>query len=123
MFFNWESLYKIYIPYDICRQSQLEAGSSSIQDEAEDVEELPLVRHRRRRVSSVPHNTREDIEEVEVIPPSSPQQHDNVHHSQHPGNDFPSEVPPSLHHHQMRTSCTSATLVQMNIVHFHGSLA
>ncbi|KAI3453660.1 hypothetical protein Pfo_010323 [Paulownia fortunei] len=73
------------------RQSRLEVGSTSLQDEAEDVEELPLVRHRRRRVSSGPIDAAKNIEEVEVSPPSSPRQHDNVHHSQHNGSDFPSD--------------------------------
>ncbi|KAK6117100.1 hypothetical protein DH2020_049145 [Rehmannia glutinosa] len=72
------------------RQSQLELGSTSFQDEAEDVEEPPLVRHRRRRVSG-PVDTAKNIEEVEVSPPSSPQQHDNVHDSQHNGSNLPSD--------------------------------
>ncbi|KAI3468791.1 hypothetical protein Pfo_025454 [Paulownia fortunei] len=73
------------------RQSQLEIGSSSIQDETEVVEELQLVRHRRRRVTSSSIDTPQDIGGVEVSPPSSPQQNDNVHHSQHNGSDFPSD--------------------------------
>ncbi|KAL3833548.1 hypothetical protein ACJIZ3_008284 [Penstemon smallii] len=73
------------------RQSKLEVGSSSIQDEAEDVEELPLVRHRRRRISSVPVDTTEDTDEVEVTAPLSPRQHDHIHGSQHSARDFPSD--------------------------------
>ncbi|KAL0312652.1 UNVERIFIED_CONTAM: Plant UBX domain-containing protein 8 [Sesamum radiatum] len=72
------------------RQSQLEAGSSSIQDEAEDEEELQLVRHRRRRVTSSTTDTPKDIEGVEVSPTSSPRQNDNIH-SQQNGSDFPSD--------------------------------
>lgn len=59
------------------RQSGLEVGSSSLQDEAVDEEELPLVRRRRRRVSS---NT--DV--FETTPPLSP--------TQQIGSDFPSDV-------------------------------
>ncbi|PIN01741.1 putative regulator of the ubiquitin pathway (contains UAS and UBX domains) [Handroanthus impetiginosus] len=73
------------------RQSQVEIGSSSIQDEDEDEEELQLVRHRRRRVTSSSIDTQKDTERVEVSPPSSPQQTDNVRHSQPNGSDFPSE--------------------------------
>ncbi|KAK6158111.1 hypothetical protein DH2020_005425 [Rehmannia glutinosa] len=73
------------------RKSQLEIGSSSIQDETDDVEELELVRHRRRRVTSSSIDTPNDIGGVEVSPPSSPQQNDNVRHSQHNGSDFPSD--------------------------------
>ncbi|KAL3818105.1 hypothetical protein ACJIZ3_004010 [Penstemon smallii] len=78
------------LPSSNGRPSWLEVGSSSIQDEAEDAEEQPLVRHRRRRVSSVPADTSEDIEEVQVSPPSSPDQHASVHDS-HNGSDFPSD--------------------------------
>ncbi|GER44542.1 UBX domain-containing family protein [Striga asiatica] len=74
------------------RQSQLEHGGTSLQDEADDVEELPLVRHRRRRVSSGLIDTANNIEEDEVSPPSSPPQHDHVHDPQHDRSEFPSEV-------------------------------
>ncbi|CAA0831528.1 Plant UBX domain-containing protein 8 [Striga hermonthica] len=72
------------------RQSQLEHGGTSLQDEVDDVEE-PLVRHRRRRVSSGHLDIANNIEEEEVSPPSSPPQHDRVHDPQHDRNDFPSE--------------------------------
>ncbi|KAK6158142.1 LOW QUALITY PROTEIN: hypothetical protein DH2020_005456 [Rehmannia glutinosa] len=72
------------------RKSQLEMGSS-IQDETDDVEELELVRHRRRRVTSSSIDAPNDIGGVEVSPPSSPQQNDNVRHSRHNGSDFPSD--------------------------------
>ncbi|KAK4435275.1 Plant UBX domain-containing protein 8 [Sesamum alatum] len=72
------------------RQFQLETGSSSVQDEAEDSEELQLVRHRRRRVTSSSTDAPKDIEGVEVSPTSSPRQNDNIH-SQQNGSDFPSE--------------------------------
>ncbi|KAK4389337.1 Plant UBX domain-containing protein 8 [Sesamum angolense] len=58
--------------------------------EAEDEEELQLVRHRRRRVTSSSTNTPKDIEGVEVSPTSSPRQNDNIH-SQQNGSDFPSD--------------------------------
>ncbi|KAK6137541.1 hypothetical protein DH2020_028707 [Rehmannia glutinosa] len=48
------------------RKSQLEIGSSSIQDETDDVEELELVRHRRRRVTSSSIDTPNDIGGVEM---------------------------------------------------------
>ncbi|KAL8064284.1 hypothetical protein ABFX02_01G080000 [Erythranthe guttata] len=76
------------------RQSQLEIGSSSIQDETEDEEEeeLQLVRHRRRRVTSTSVDTPPiDIGGAEVLPPSIPQQNDTVTHSRDSGTDFPSE--------------------------------
>ncbi|KAJ4981112.1 hypothetical protein NE237_031949 [Protea cynaroides] len=57
-------------------QFKLEAGSSSVQDEAaEDVEEQPLVRHRSRRVSFGSMESSKDIGEMDS-PPSSPRQHD-----------------------------------------------
>ncbi|XP_073312845.1 plant UBX domain-containing protein 8-like isoform X1 [Primulina huaijiensis] len=74
------------------RKSQLEAGGSSIQVDAEDVENQPLVRRRRRRVSSVPVETNKDIEKAAASPPSSPQEHNNVNHSQHNGDDFAADV-------------------------------
>ncbi|KAK6137536.1 hypothetical protein DH2020_028721 [Rehmannia glutinosa] len=77
-------------PQEIGKKSQLEMGSS-IQDETDDVEELELVRHRRRRVTSSSIDAPNDIGGVEVSPPSSPQQNDNVRHSRHNGSDFPSE--------------------------------
>ncbi|KAI7987220.1 Plant UBX domain-containing protein 8 [Camellia lanceoleosa] len=42
---------QVFVPPDKCtsRQSRLDVGSSSIQEEAEDVEEQPPVRHRSRR--------------------------------------------------------------------------
>ncbi|GFQ06824.1 fas-associated factor 2-a [Phtheirospermum japonicum] len=72
------------------RQSQLEIGSSSIQDEADDVEELELARHRRRRVTSSSIDTPNDIGGVDVNPPS-PHPIENVHPAPHSGSDFPSD--------------------------------
>lgn len=75
----------------MCSQSRVEVGNTSFQDETEEVEELPLVRHRRRHVSSGPIDTAKNIEEIEISPPSSPQQHENLHRSQHDGSNFPSD--------------------------------
>ncbi|CAI9780763.1 unnamed protein product [Fraxinus pennsylvanica] len=67
-------------------------GSSSIQDEAENVDEHPLVRHGRIHTSSgFVDTTTQNIEEVDVNPPSSPRQRDSLHHLQHNGSDFPSD--------------------------------
>ncbi|CAA2993436.1 plant UBX domain-containing 8-like isoform X2 [Olea europaea subsp. europaea] len=71
------------------RQPWLEVGSSSIQDEAEDAEEHPLVRHGRRHMSpgSV-DTTTQNIEEVDVTPLSSPRQGGSLHHSQHSSDEW-----------------------------------
>lgn len=71
-------------------QSKLEAGSSSINDEAEDVDEQPLVRHRTRHASSSMDSAK-DIGETEVSLPSSPEPEDVGNQAQHNGNVFPSE--------------------------------
>lgn len=73
------------------RQSEVEIGNTTLPDEAEDVEDLPLVRRRRRHVSSAPVDIDEDIEEVDPTPPSSPPPVNNVLHQQQSGSDFPSE--------------------------------
>ncbi|XP_024449390.1 plant UBX domain-containing protein 8 isoform X2 [Populus trichocarpa] len=49
-----------------------EAGSSSIHDEAEDVEEQPLIRHRSRQTSSGSMESAREAGVVEASPPSSP---------------------------------------------------
>ncbi|CAN4127521.1 unnamed protein product [Withania somnifera] len=67
-----------------------EAGSSSVQDEVEDLEEEPLVWRRRKPISSG-SETAQDIEERAVSPLSSPLQHDNVNHSPRNGADFRSD--------------------------------
>ncbi|KAL0292912.1 UNVERIFIED_CONTAM: Plant UBX domain-containing protein 8, partial [Sesamum radiatum] len=72
--------------------SWVEVGNTSLEDEAEDVEELPLVRHRRRCVSTGPTSTAKNIEDIEVTPPSSPRCHDCIQHLQHDGSDFPSDA-------------------------------
>ncbi|OIT21827.1 PREDICTED: plant UBX domain-containing protein 8-like isoform X1 [Nicotiana attenuata] len=72
------------------RQFRSEVGSSSVPDEAEDLEEEPLVWRRRKPISSG-SETAQDIEEHVVSPLSSPRQHDNLNHSLRNGADFPSD--------------------------------
>ncbi|XAR70338.1 hypothetical protein NMG60_11027162 [Bertholletia excelsa] len=79
------------LPSSNGRQSRLNVGSSSIQDEAEDAEEQPLVRHRSRHVSSSSIDAAKGIEEVEVTPPSSPHQSTDVTQPPRNGNDFHSD--------------------------------
>ncbi|KAF8412316.1 hypothetical protein HHK36_000277 [Tetracentron sinense] len=68
-------------------QSKLEAGSSSVQDEAEDVEEQPLVRHRSRRLSFGSMESSKEVGEMAVSPPSSPEPHD-IGNDQHNNDAF-----------------------------------
>ncbi|KAJ8555728.1 hypothetical protein K7X08_013224 [Anisodus acutangulus] len=72
------------------RQFRSEVGSSSVQDEAEDLEEEPLVWRRRKPMSSG-SETAQDIEERVVSPLSSPRPHDNLNHSPRNGADFQSD--------------------------------
>lgn len=54
-------------------------GSSSVHDEEpEDIEEQPLVRHRGRNMSGGSVDAMKDIEEDEVSPHSSPQRQDDL---------------------------------------------
>ncbi|CAK9141836.1 unnamed protein product, partial [Ilex paraguariensis] len=78
---NMEELGQLASPNG--RPPKLEMGSSSVQDEAEDVEEQPLVRNRSRQMSSVSIDTAKEIEEIEVSPPSRPQQGVIVSNPQH----------------------------------------
>lgn len=75
--------------------SKLEAGSSSIHDDIEDLEEQPLVRHRTRHVSSGSIDSVKEVGEIGDSPPSSPGR-DNNNQAQNNGNDFPSEVSPLI---------------------------
>ncbi|XP_055821453.1 plant UBX domain-containing protein 8 isoform X1 [Solanum dulcamara] len=70
------------------RQFRSEVGSSSVQDEAEDLEEEPLVWRRRKPISSG-SETAQDVEERVVSPLSSPRQ--NLNHSPRNGADFQSD--------------------------------
>ncbi|KAM1024843.1 hypothetical protein ACFX15_037390 [Malus domestica] len=70
---------------------RLEAGSSSIQEETEDVEEQPLVRHRSMRMSSGYVETAKEVGADEDNAPSSPGEQDMGSHPRHSDSVFPSE--------------------------------
>ncbi|KAI3909484.1 hypothetical protein MKW92_032399 [Papaver armeniacum] len=53
-------------------QAKVEAGSSSVQDEAEDIEEQPLVRTRSRRLASGSVGSLREVGEMDESPPASP---------------------------------------------------
>eukprot|EP00262_Sarcandra_glabra_P011619 TRINITY_DN2827_c0_g2_i1.p1 TRINITY_DN2827_c0_g2~~TRINITY_DN2827_c0_g2_i1.p1 ORF type:complete len:585 (+),score=155.30 TRINITY_DN2827_c0_g2_i1:82-1836(+) len=72
------------------RQFKLEIGNSSIQEEAEDVEEQPLVRHRSRRFASEATESEKDVGRVDHLP-SSPGQRDITSHIQQNGDAFHSD--------------------------------
>lgn len=75
----------------VSANGRLEVGSSSAQDEVEDVEEQPLVRHRSRHTSSGSIDTAKEIGEDDLSPPTSPQRHNAVIHPEPNENEFPSE--------------------------------
>ncbi|KAJ4835066.1 hypothetical protein Tsubulata_028836 [Turnera subulata] len=68
---------------------RLETGSTSIQEQGEDVEEQPLVRHRSRRSSSM--ESADAVRAVDVSPPSSPGRNNTDGHPSNNGNVFPSD--------------------------------
>ncbi|KAF3448497.1 hypothetical protein FNV43_RR09210 [Rhamnella rubrinervis] len=73
---------------------RLEQGSSFIQDDIEDSEEQPLVRHRSRRMPSGSMESAKEvgvIENLEDSPPSSPRQLNRENHPQRNGDSFPSD--------------------------------
>ncbi|KAK6263054.1 hypothetical protein QUC31_008870 [Theobroma cacao] len=70
---------------------RLGEGSSSIQDEADDVEEQPLVRHGSRQSSSGLGDSAKEVGVVEASPPSSPGQEGIGNHPPNNGNAFPSD--------------------------------
>ncbi|KAE8683803.1 Plant UBX domain-containing protein 8 [Hibiscus syriacus] len=70
---------------------RLMRGSSSIQDDTEDVEEQPLVRHRPRQALSGSRESVKEIGAVEASPPSSPGQQDIGNLPHRNGNAFPSD--------------------------------
>lgn len=76
-------------------QFTVDEGNSSVQEEAEDVEEQPLVRHRSRRLSfGASSGTAESAKEVgEMVDslPSSPVPHDITSHPHPNGDAFPSD--------------------------------
>ncbi|MBA0835135.1 hypothetical protein Goarm_007434 [Gossypium armourianum] len=70
---------------------RLMRGSSSIQDDAEDVEEQPLVRRRTRQASSGSGESVKEIGVVEASSPSNPGQQDAGNLPRNNGNAFPSD--------------------------------
>lgn len=58
-------------------------GGSSTQDEVEDIEDHPLVRHRSRRMSSGSVDSGTEIRDTGDSPPSSPQHDTGSDHPQH----------------------------------------
>lgn len=71
-----------------------------MQDDIEDLEEQPLVRHRSRHLPSDSlESSKEvgDIENVEDSPPSSPRQLDSGNNPQHNDDSFPSDEVCPLH--------------------------
>ncbi|PRQ17818.1 putative UBX domain-containing protein 2/7 [Rosa chinensis] len=69
----------------------LEAGSSSIRDDTEDVEEQPLVRHRSRRMPPGSVESSKEFGPSETSTPSSPGEQDMGNHPSHVGSAFPSD--------------------------------
>ncbi|XWS49888.1 hypothetical protein CRYUN_Cryun12cG0041700 [Craigia yunnanensis] len=70
---------------------RLMEGSSSIQDEAEDADEQPLVRHRSRQTSSGSGEYAKEVGVVEASPPSSPGQQGIGNIPSNNENAFPSD--------------------------------
>ncbi|KAL0304617.1 UNVERIFIED_CONTAM: Plant UBX domain-containing protein 8, partial [Sesamum angustifolium] len=95
--------------------SWVEVGNTSLEDEAEDVEELPLVRHRRRCVSTGPTSTAKNIEDIDVTPPSSPRCHDCIQHLQHDGSDFPSDAVRPYPRHAFSDGESTSTLHELGL--------
>ena len=69
----------------------MEPGSSLTQDELEDLEEQPLVRHRSRRMSSGSVESVQEVEVVEASPPLSPRQPNRNTSPQRDGDAFHSD--------------------------------
>ncbi|KAG2677372.1 hypothetical protein I3760_12G095300 [Carya illinoinensis] len=70
---------------------RLEPRNSSIQEEAEDVEEQPLARHRSQHMPSGSVDSANDVLVVEDSSPSSPGWHGMGNHPQNNGNAFQSD--------------------------------
>ena len=66
-------------------------GSPSIPDEAEDMDEQPLVRHMSRHTSSGSRESAKEVVVVESSPPSSPGQQGIGNLPSNNGNAFPSD--------------------------------
>lgn len=69
----------------ISYQSNVDEGDPSLEDEVDDVDEEPLVRH--HSIPAASGNVSQQISS----PPSSPQQHEIARHSQHNGGEFKSD--------------------------------
>ncbi|KAL1316546.1 hypothetical protein AAHE18_15G074100 [Arachis hypogaea] len=67
---------------------RLQSGSSSFQDEDEDIEEQPLVWNRPRRTSSSPKESPQEVEVAEASTLPSTGQQDNSNPAQHNENSF-----------------------------------
>ncbi|KAK7389215.1 hypothetical protein VNO78_24051 [Psophocarpus tetragonolobus] len=77
-------------PGEVASNGRLQAGSLSFHDEAEDVEEQPLVRNRSRHMSLGSTGLGKDVEfsEASTLPTTATQNSSNPHHN---GNSFPSD--------------------------------
>ncbi|ERN19348.1 plant UBX domain-containing protein 8 isoform X1 [Amborella trichopoda] len=64
-------------------RAKMEAGNPLVQDEADDVEEVPLVRHRPRHSTHTTTETATDVGHVSNSPPSSPGPQSISSHPQH----------------------------------------
>lgn len=70
---------------------RMETGSTSAQDEVEDLEQDNLVRHRSKRKSSGYVEPAKEVEAVDVSLASSTNPHDTSDNPQHNGNAFHSD--------------------------------
>lgn len=70
---------------------RMEAGSTSAQDEVEDLEQDNLIRHRSKRKSSGYIEPAKGVEVVDASPASSPKHNDTSNNPQHNGNIFHSD--------------------------------
>ncbi|KAK7265543.1 hypothetical protein RJT34_33163 [Clitoria ternatea] len=75
---------------EVTSNGRLQAGSLSVHDEAEDVEEQPLVRNRSRHISSGSTGSDKDVEVIEprTLPSTATQDNNSPHRNQ---NSFPSD--------------------------------
>ncbi|XP_024993339.1 plant UBX domain-containing protein 8 isoform X2 [Cynara cardunculus var. scolymus] len=70
---------------------RLGVGGSSIQDETDDADKHPLVRHRSRHMPSSSTDTAKNMGEVDLILSADPLQQENVNHLVNDNDDFPSD--------------------------------
>ncbi|XP_061337282.1 plant UBX domain-containing protein 8-like [Gastrolobium bilobum] len=76
---------------EVASSGRLQTGSSSIQEEGEDLEEQPLVRNRSRRTSLGFRESAKDVEVIEASTLPSTGQQDDSNLPQLNGNSFPDE--------------------------------